>query len=37
MDECALRQNAQDVGANGYISKTFDEKLLPVRIKRYLR
>jgi PleD family two-component response regulator len=37
MDEYALRQKAQEVGAAGYISKTFDEKLLKVRVRRYLR
>ena len=37
LDEYALRQKAQEVGAAGYISKTFDEKLLKVRVRRYLR
>lgn len=37
MDEYELRKKAQEVGANGYISKTFDEKLLRVRVKRYLK
>lgn len=37
MDEYALRQKAKEVGANGYISKTFDEKLLRIRVRRYLK
>ncbi len=37
LDEYTLRQKAQEVGAAGYISKTFDEKLLKVRVRRYLR
>jgi DNA-binding response OmpR family regulator len=37
MDEYALRRKAREVGAHGYISKTFDEKLLRVRVRRYLR
>ena len=37
LDEYALRQKAQEVGAAGYISKTFDEKVLKVRVRRYLR
>ena len=36
MDEYALRQKAQEVGANGYISKTFHIDLLRLRVKRYL-
>jgi DNA-binding response OmpR family regulator len=37
LDEYSLRQKAQKAGAAGYISKTFDEKLLKVRVRRYLR
>ncbi len=37
LDEYALRQKSREVGAAGYISKTFDEKLLKVRVRRYLR
>lgn len=37
MDEYALRQKAQEVGVHGYISKTFDEKLLRIRVRRFLK
>jgi DNA-binding response OmpR family regulator len=37
MDEYTLRQKAQEVGVKGYISKTFDKKLLRIRIRRYLK
>jgi DNA-binding response OmpR family regulator len=36
MDEYVLRQKALDVGADGYISKTFQSDLLQLRVKRYL-
>ena len=37
IDEYALRKKAHAVGAAGYISKTFDERLLRIQVKRYLR
>ena len=37
MNEYELRKKAHEVGARGYISKTFDERLLRVQVKRYLK
>lgn len=37
IDEEELRQRARDVGAHGYIHKTFDESLLRARVSRFLR
>jgi twitching motility two-component system response regulator PilG len=37
MDEYALRQKAREVEVDGYISKTSDEKLLHIRVRRYLK
>ena len=37
MDEAELRRKAQEVGAKGYIPKTFDGKLLRSRVRRFLQ
>jgi CheY-like chemotaxis protein len=37
LDEFDLRQKAEQVGADGYICKTFNEKLLQLKIAKYVR
>jgi PleD family two-component response regulator len=37
MDEADLRRKAKEVGAKGYIPKTFDSNLLRSRVRRYLK
>ena len=37
MDEVELRRKAQEVGAKGYIQKTFDGNLLRSRVRRFLK
>jgi two-component system OmpR family response regulator len=37
MDEADLRRKAKEVGAKGYITKTFDANLLRSRIRRFLK
>ncbi|MBD3308548.1 response regulator [candidate division KSB3 bacterium] len=37
IDEADLRQRAQEVGAVGYIPKTFDANLLRSRVRRFLK
>ncbi len=36
LDEYELRDRAEQVGADGYIVKTFHEKLLQLHVKKYL-
>ena len=37
MDEADLRRTAKEVGAKGYIPKTFDGNLLRSRVRRFLK
>ncbi len=37
MDESDLRRKAKEVGAKGYIPKTFDGNLLRSRVRRFLK
>ena len=37
MDEAELRRKAKEVGAKGYIPKTFDGNLLRSRVRRFLK
>lgn len=37
MDEADLRRKAKEVGAKGYITKTFDANLLRSRVRRFLK
>lgn len=37
MDEAELRRTTKEVGAMGYIPKTFDENLLRSRVRRFLK
>ena len=36
LDEYDLRQRAEQVGADGYIHKTFNDKLLRLLVRKYL-
>ncbi len=37
MDESDLRRKAKEIGAKGYIPKTFDANLLNSRVRRFLK